>query len=30
VRESRRHTVTLLFDPGTGLEERVLMEQFRY
>jgi NAD+ kinase len=30
VRESRRHKVTLLFDPGTGLEERVLMEQFRY
>ena len=24
------HQVTLLFDPGTGLEERVLSEQFRY
>jgi NAD+ kinase len=30
VRESREHQVTLLFDPGTGLEERVLSEQFRY
>jgi NAD+ kinase len=30
VRESRDHQVTLLFDPGTGLEERVLSEQFRY
>ncbi len=30
VRESREHKVTLLFDPGTGLEERVLSEQFRY
>jgi NAD+ kinase len=30
VRESRAHKVTLLFDPGTGLEERVLSEQFRY
>jgi NAD+ kinase len=30
VRESRRHRVTLLFNPGTGLEERVLIEQFRY
>ncbi len=30
VRENRRHQVTLLFDPGTGLEERVLSEQFRY
>jgi NAD+ kinase len=30
VRESGRHQVTLLFDPGTGLDERVLMEQFRY
>ncbi len=30
VREDRTHRVTLLFDPGTGLEERVLSEQFRY
>ena len=30
VRENRDHKVTLLFDPGTGLEERVLTEQFRY
>lgn len=30
VREAREHRVTLLFDPGTGLEDRVLMEQFRY
>ena len=30
VREDRTHQVTLLFDPGTGLEERVLSEQFRY
>ena len=30
VQESREHQVTLLFDPGTGLEERVLSEQFRY
>jgi NAD+ kinase len=30
VRESREHRVTLLFDPGTSLEERVLSEQFRY
>lgn len=30
VRETRDHKVTLLFDPGTGLEERVLSEQFRY
>ena len=30
VREDREHRVTLLFDPGTGLEERVLSEQFRY
>jgi NAD+ kinase len=30
VREDRKHQVTLLFDPGTGLEERVLSEQFRY
>lgn len=30
VRENRSQKVTLLFDPGTGLEERVLSEQFRY
>lgn len=30
VREDRTHRVTLLFDPGTSLEERVLSEQFRY
>ncbi len=30
VREDRTHQVTLLFDPDTGLEERVLSEQFRY
>lgn len=30
VRENRDKRVTLLFDPGTGLEERVLSEQFRY
>jgi NAD+ kinase len=30
VREDRSHRVTLLFDPGTSLEERVLSEQFRY
>lgn len=30
VRENREHRVTLLFDPGTSLEERVLSEQFRY
>lgn len=30
VRETRDRAVTLLFDPGTGLEERVLSEQFRY
>jgi NAD+ kinase len=30
VTEDREHQVTLLFDPGTGLEERVLSEQFRY
>ena len=30
VRENRSRKVTLLFDPGTGLEERVLSEQFRY
>jgi len=30
VREDRSYGVTLLFDPGTSLEERVLSEQFRY
>ena len=30
VHEDRSHGVTLLFDPGTSLEERVLVEQFRY
>lgn len=30
VREHRSQGVTLLFDPGTSLEERVLSEQFRY
>lgn len=30
VREDRERQVTLLFDPGTGLDERVLTEQFRY
>jgi NAD+ kinase len=30
VREDRSHGVTLLFDPGTSLEERVLAEQFSY
>lgn len=30
VREDRSHRVTLLFDPGTSLEERVLSEQFRF
>lgn len=30
VREDRSRGVTLLFDPGTSLEERVLSEQFRY
>ena len=30
VREDRTHAVTLLFDPGTSLEERVLTEQFRF
>ncbi|MDB5506572.1 MAG: kinase [Devosia sp.] len=30
IREDRSHGVTLLFDPGTDLEERVLSEQFRY
>ncbi|NMA96612.1 MAG: NAD kinase [Phyllobacteriaceae bacterium] len=30
VREDRSSGVTLLFDPGTSLEERVLSEQFRF
>jgi NAD+ kinase len=30
VREIRDQWVNLLFNPGTGLEERVLSEQFRY
>jgi NAD+ kinase len=30
VHEDRSRRVTLLFDPGTGLDERVLSEQFRY
>lgn len=30
VSEDRTHGVTLLFDPGTSLEERVLSEQFRF
>jgi NAD+ kinase len=30
VREIRSQWVNLLFNPGTGLEERVLSEQFRY
>lgn len=30
IREDRDSGVTLLFDPGTSLEERVLSEQFRY
>ena len=30
VREDRSHGVTLMFDPGTGLEERILAEQFSY
>ena len=30
VKEDRTHNVTLLFDPGTSLEERVLSEQFRF
>ena len=28
IRESREHTVTLLFDPEHNLEERTLAEQF--
>jgi NAD+ kinase len=30
VREDRSNGVTLMFDPGTSLEERVLTEQFRF
>ena len=30
VHENRQRSVTLLFDPGSSLEERVLIEQFRY
>ncbi len=30
VREDRERSVTLLFDPGFSLEERALIEQFRY
>ena len=30
IREDRSHRVTLLFDKGHSLEERVLLEQFRY
>jgi len=30
VHEDRTHVVTLLFDPGHSLEERVLTEQFRF
>lgn len=30
VQQDRSHSVTLLFDPGHGLEERVLNEQFLY
>ncbi|MHA6692539.1 NAD kinase [Devosia sp. A449] len=30
IQEDRTHGVTLLFDPGTSLEERVLSEQFRF
>lgn len=30
VQEDRENSVTLLFDPGTSLEERVLSEQFRF
>jgi len=28
IRESREHTMTLLFDPEHSLEERILNEQF--
>lgn len=30
VKEDRTHGVTLLFDPGASLEERVISEQFRF
>jgi NAD+ kinase len=30
VRENRNQVATLLFDPGSGLEERVLAEQFSF
>lgn len=30
VYEDRRHAITLLFDPGHSLEERILIEQFGY
>ncbi|WP_404403390.1 NAD kinase [Pelagibacterium halotolerans] len=30
VYEDRRHSVALLFDPGHSLDERILVEQFRY
>ncbi|HEY4199963.1 MAG TPA: NAD kinase [Devosiaceae bacterium] len=30
VHEDREHMVTLLFDPGHSLEDRVLIEQFKY
>lgn len=30
VREDRSRRVVLLFNPGTGLDERILSEQFRY
>ncbi|WIY51552.1 NAD kinase [Devosia sp. YIM 151766] len=30
VKEDRSHRAILLFDPGTSLEERVLIEQFRF
>ena len=30
VRQSRRHTATLLFDAGHSWDERILTEQFRY
>ena len=30
VAEDRRQTLTLLFDPGHNLDERILSEQFRY
>lgn len=30
VRESAKHTATLLFDPGHSWSERILTEQFRY